>query len=182
MSSSKLPWFAIKVKSRFEKVVSNSLRHKGYEEFLPMYWSRRRWSDRIKTVQLPLFSGYLFCRFRPADRLSILSTPGVVLVVGQGKLPLPVEADELEAIRVAVNSSQYVLPWRRLEVGRRVRIEQGALRGVEGVLLRIKGAQHLILGVQLLQRSIAVEVAENWVVPCDPAVSSVNAPDQALAT
>jgi transcription antitermination factor NusG len=174
VSNSNLSWFAIRVKSRCEKMVSESLRHKGYEEFLPLYWSRRRWSDRIKVMQLPLFSGYLFCRFSASDRVPVLSTPGVVLIVGQGRTPLPVDASEIEAIRFAVNSGQSIEPWPRLEVGRTVRIAEGSLQGLEGVLLRFKGASHLILGVQLLQRAVAVEVPDNWVVPCDRGVSTLN--------
>ena len=163
---SDLSWFAIRVKSQCEKMVSEALRYKGYEEFLPLYWSRRRWSDRIKVIQLPLFAGYLFCRFDLAHRSSILTIPGVCHVVGQGKVPFPVETGELESIRLAVSSGQKIEPWRGLEVGNTVRIENGPLRGIEGMLLRFKGSNHLILGVQLLQRSVAVEVDENWVMPC----------------
>jgi transcription antitermination factor NusG len=147
--------------------VSEALQQKGYEQFLPLYWSRRRWSDRVKLLQLPLFSGYLFCRFPLAERVPILSTPGVVLIVGSGRTPLPIESKEVEAIRTAVNSGQKVVPWAHLEVGRTLRIEEGSLRGLEGVLLRFKGANQLILGVQLLQRAVAVEVPDSWVVPCD---------------
>jgi len=127
-------------------------------------------------LQLPLFSGYLFCRFNPADRVPILSTPGVVLIVGSGKTPLPIDSKEVEAIRIAIKSGQKVLPWPHLEVGRSVRIEEGSLRGVEGVLLRFKGTNHLILGVQLLQRAVAVEVPEKWVVPCETQVSAITTP------
>jgi transcription antitermination factor NusG len=174
--SSQLSWFAIRVKSRCEWAVADALRHKGFEDFLPLYWSRRRWSDRVKVLQLPLFSGYLFCRFAPADRVPVLSTPGVVLIVGSGKTPLPIDAKEVEAIRVAVNSGQKIVPWPHLEIGRTVRIEEGSLRGLEGVLLRFKGANQLILGVQLLQRAVAVEVPENWVAPCTASVPSLPAP------
>ena len=85
-----LPWFALRVRSNFEKVTSQILRQKGYEAFLPTYFSRNRWSDRVKTVERPLFPGYLFCRFDQADRLPILVTPGVVGVVGLGKIPVPI--------------------------------------------------------------------------------------------
>jgi transcription antitermination factor NusG len=165
MISSDLSWFAIRTKSQSEKMVSDALRYKGYEEFLPLYWSRRRWSDRIKVIQLPLFAGYLFCRFDLAYRNSILTTPGVSHIVGQGRVPLPVDPSELESIRLAVTSGQNIEPWRGLEVGSKVRIENGPLRGIEGMLLRFKGTTHLIVGVQLLQRSVAVEVDENWVMP-----------------
>jgi transcription antitermination factor NusG len=172
MSNSTSSWFAIRVKSRCEWAVSEALQQKGYEQFLPLYWSRRRWSDRVKLLQLPLFSGYLFCRFPLAERVPILSTPGVVLIVGSGRTPLPIDANEVDAIRTAVNSGHNVTPWPQLEIGRRVRIEEGSLQGLEGVVLRFKGAHHLILGVQLLQRAIAVEVPENSVIPCGSTVPS----------
>lgn len=165
IAKTELPWFAIRVKSQCEKMVSDSLRYKGYEEFLPLYWSRRNWSDRVKVLQLPLFAGYLFARFDLADRNAILTTPGVSLIVGQGRMPLSVEPTEIENIRQAMSCGQTVQPWRGLAVGDRIHIENGPLRGIEGVLLRCKGASHLILGVQLLQRSVAVEMDESWVVP-----------------
>jgi transcription antitermination factor NusG len=154
------------VRSQCEKCVANALRQRDYEEFLPMYWSRRRWSDRIKMLQLPLFVGYVFCRFDPSHRARILATPGVALIVGAGKMPLPVDCGEIEAIRLAVNSGQRIEPWNHLQVGDTVRIEQGPLCGLRGVLLRFKGSNHLILNVQLLQRGVAVEVEESSVVPC----------------
>jgi transcription termination/antitermination protein NusG len=139
-----------------------------------MYWSRRRWSDRVKLLQLPLFAGYLFCRFDPSHRARILATPGVFFIAGIGKTPLPVDPEEIEAIRLAVNCGGRVEPWNRLQVGHTVRIEQGPLSGLTGVLLRWKGGNHLILNVQLLQRGVAVEVDESWVLPCDPVAASPN--------
>jgi transcription antitermination factor NusG len=126
-------------------------------------------------LQLPLFAGYLFCKFGLSGRAAILATPGVVHIVGQGRTPLPVDSRELDAIRVAVNSGQGVIPWPRLEVGRTVRIEEGSLRGLQGVIHRFKGTRHLILNVQLLQRAVAVEVPENCVVPCESQVLSTSA-------
>jgi hypothetical protein len=117
----------------------------------------------------------LFILHSAFDRVPILSTPGVVLIVGQGRTPQPIDADEVNAIRVAVNSGNRVEPWPQLEVGRTVRIEEGSLRGLEGVLLRFKGTNQLILGVQLLQRAVAVEVPDAWVVPCKPTIPVVNA-------
>jgi transcription antitermination factor NusG len=181
MSTSSASWFAIRVKSRCEWAVSEALRQKGFEEFLPLYWSRRRWSDRVKLLQLPLFSGYLFCRFSLADRVPILSTPGVVLIVGSGRTPLPIDTNEVEAIRKAVESGQKVVPWSRLEVGRTVRIEEGPLSGLEGVLLRFKGTNQLILSVQLLQRAVAVEIPEPWVTPTRKPSGTVAAQKNAAA-
>ncbi len=169
MNRSDLPWFAIRVKSRCEKMVSELLRSKGYEEFLPLYWSRRLWSDRVKVMGMPLFAGYLFCRFEPTERASILATPGVFLVVGQGRTPIEIESSEIENIRLAIGSGQRVEPCHDLEVGQTVRIEMGPLRGIEGTLLRFKGANHLILGVQILQRAVAVQLDESWVISTKPA-------------
>ena len=112
IAKTELPWFAVRVKSQCEKMVSDSLRYKGYEEFLPLYWSRRNWSDRVKVLQLPLFAGYLFARFDLADRNAILTTPGVSLIVGQGRMPLSVEPTEIENIRQAMSCGQTVQPWR----------------------------------------------------------------------
>ena len=166
MSNSNLEWYAIRVKSRCEKMVSDQLRQKGYDEFLPMYWSRRLWSDRVKVLQLPVFSGYLFCRFEVEKRLAILQTPGVAHIVTKGKIPAPVDPEQLENVRLALASGEPIQPWARLEVGKKVRVELGPMRGVTGTLLRYKNATQLILGIDLMQRAVAVEVEENWVVPC----------------
>jgi transcriptional antiterminator NusG len=166
LSVSNLEWYAIRVKSRSEKMVSEQLRQKGYDEFLPTYWSRRLWSDRVKVLELPVFAGYLFCRFDVDKRLAILRTPGVVHIVSKGKTPAPVNPEQLESVRLAVTCGQTVQPWSRLEVGNKVRIELGPMRGVVGTLLRYKNSNQLILGIDLMQRAVAVEVEENWVVPC----------------
>jgi transcription antitermination factor NusG len=162
---SSLPWFALRVRSQCEKAVAHALRERDYEQFLPMYSSRRRWSDRWKTIEVPLFAGYLFCRFEPSHRAKILTTPGVMHIAGIGKAPLAVEVEEIEAIRQAVQSGQCLEPWNRLQVGSQVRIEVGPLKGLQGVLLRFKGTTHLIVNVQLLRRGVAVEVKEEWVAP-----------------
>ena len=82
-----LPWYALRIQSRLASFASTTLRGKGYQEFLPLYRSRRRWSDRTKELELPLFPGYLFCQFDVNDRLPILTTPGVIGIVGFGKIP-----------------------------------------------------------------------------------------------
>jgi transcription antitermination factor NusG len=186
MADTSLPWFAIRVKSQCEKMVSDALRYKGYEEFLPLYQSQRFWSDRIKVIQMPLFAGYLFCRFDLSDRNAILKTPGVCNIVGQGRTPQPVDSGELENIRVSVSSGRKIEPWQGFEIGDRLCIGKGPLRGIEGMLLRFKGSTHLILGIQLLQRSVAVEIDEAWVTPgkseyCAPISTSTGMKPQ-LAT
>lgn len=166
-------WYAIRVKSRCEKMVAEQLQQKGYEQFLPMYLSRRLWTDRVKVLQLPLFGGYTFCRFDIEKRLAILRTPGVVNIVGKGRIPVPVDPRQMEAVRLAVASGQPVQPWTGLHVGQRVRVELGPLRGVTGTLLRYKNESQLILQVDLMQRAMAVEVDETWVVPCEESIPVV---------
>ena len=159
------PWFALQVRSRYENVAAAHLSGKGYECFLPKYTTRRRWSDRFHELESPLFPGYLFCRLNPLDRHPIHITPGVVLIVGQGKNPEPIDETEIAAIRSAVKSGLPSQPCPFLKIGQRVRIDDGPLCGLEGVLLDFKGHHRLVLSVTLLQRSIAVQVEDAWVTP-----------------
>ena len=152
------PWFALQVRTRHEAGVADYLQGKGYEYFLPMYKARRRWSDRTKQVNVPLFPGYLFCRFDPQNRLPILKTPGVTQIVGYNRVPVAVDENEINAIRTLVDSGLPNQPCAFLELGNRVRIEAGALRGLEGILLEVKGKRKLVLSITLLQRSVAVEI------------------------
>jgi len=156
-------WFALSVKSRYEKTVATFLESKGYEWFLPLYKSRRRWSDRIKEIDVPLFPGYLFCRFDIYNRFPVLMIPGVQHIVGGTQLPAPIEASEIEALQAVVNTKLSREPWPFLQLGDRVKIEQGSLAGVEGILLQIKGRHRLVLSVTLLQRSVAVDIDGAWV-------------------
>ena len=152
------PWFALQVRTRHEAGVAGHLNGKGYEWFLPIYKSRRRWSDRMKEIEAPLFPGYLFCRFNPHDRLPILKTPGVTQIVGYNHVPIAVDEAEISAIRALVASGIPNHPCSFLTVGNRVRIEEGALRGMEGILMELKGKRRLVLSITLLQRSVAVEI------------------------
>jgi len=161
----RLPWFALQVRTRHEAGVAAHLQGMGYEDFLPLYKTRTRWSDRTKEVETPLFPGYLFCRFDPQNRLPILKTPGVIQIVGYSRQPIPVEETEIDAIQALVASGIPSQPWPYLEVGEKVRIESGPLRGREGILMEFKGTHRLILSVALLQRSVAVEIEAALVKP-----------------
>jgi transcription antitermination factor NusG len=145
--------------------VAVSLRSKEYEEFLPLYRSRNRWSDRLREVTVPLFPGYVFCRFDPARRLPIITTPGVVSVVGLGKTPQPVDPAEIEAIQALVRSGLPAVPWPYLRAGALVRIEHGALEGIEGILTAVKNEYRVVLSITLLHRSVAVEIDRGWIRP-----------------
>lgn len=157
------PWFALQVKARHEANVVEHLDGKGYEWFLPLYKLRKRWSDRIKEVEAPLFPGYLFCRLNPQNRLPILKTPGVIQIVGYNRVPIAVDELEIQAIQRMVASGIPNHPWPFLEAGDRVRIESGPLSGLEGILVDFKGNHRLVLSVTLLQRSVAVEIDSAFV-------------------
>jgi transcription antitermination factor NusG len=166
-------WYALRVKSKFENLASATLRGKGYREFLPLYRSRRRWSDRVKELDLPLFPGYIFCHFDAGSRLlPILTTPGVVSIVGAGKTPVPVSDGEISAIEAVVRSSLPALPWPCLTVGSRVLIEAGPLAGIEGIALDVDRKYRLVVSVPLLQRSVAVEIDREWARPLPPRIPS----------
>lgn len=158
-------WYAVRVRSQREDQVSRHLRVRGLEAFAPLYTRKQRWSDRYKEIDFPLFPGYVFCRFDPDNRLPVLTVPGVVHLVGTGKTPVPIDAAEIEAIQTAVTSGAMRRPCDYLEVGQRVRIERGPLCGVEGILLGSRGHRRLVLSISLLQRSVAVQVHEEWVRP-----------------
>ena len=161
-----LLWYAIRVRSKFERVASLTLSGKGYEEFLPLYRSGRAWSDRAKQLDLPLFPGYLFCRFDVQDRLlPILTTPGVVSIVSAGKIPISIPDREIEAIQIVIRSGLHAQPWPHLAVGSRVLMEKGPLAGIEGTTLSVDKLYRLIVSVPLLQRSVAVEIDREWARP-----------------
>lgn len=168
LGGTRYPWFALQVRMRHEIGVAENLRSKGYEWFLPLYKLRRRWSDRVKETDSPLFPGYLFCRFDPNDRLPILKTPGVTQIVGYNHVPIPVDEQEIEGIRTLVVSGVPNFPCAYLELGSRVRIETGALRGLEGILTELKGKRRLVLSITLLQRSVAVEIDSDAVSLASP--------------
>lgn len=153
--------------------MEGALQAGGVEAFAPMYRTRRRWSDRTKEIEAPLFPGYLFGRFAPAERARVLRTPGVLQIVGFGGVATPVPEQEIGALRAALGSQLSLRPWPHLRAGDRVRIEAGPMRGVEGLLVREAAGLRLILGVELLQRSVAVEVDQDMIVPVHAARAAV---------
>jgi transcription antitermination factor NusG len=157
------PWFAILARTNREKTAGILLENAGYECFVPTSKYMRRWSDRMKEIEVPLFPGYLFCRMNPHNRLPVLMTPGVIQIVGVGKTPIPVEEEEIAAIQRVGKSGLSTMPWPYLEVGHVVRIEDGPLRGMTGMIVKIKSGLKLVLSVSLLQRSVAVEIDRSWV-------------------
>jgi len=169
-----MAWYALQVRTRFEKVVARNLQGKGYEEFLPVYRRTSRWSDRTKKIELPLFPGYVFCRFDPSDRLPILTIPGVIAVVGFGKKIVPVDDSELNAIRALSKSGTHYEPWPFLEAGQRVRVDEGPLAGIEGIVMEFKNRCRLVISLNILQRSVAVEIDRGCLKPRPKLVDQTN--------
>lgn len=158
-------WFAVKVRARSEDLAAQFLRAKGYDCLLPTYPERRRYSDRLKEVQAPLFPGYVFCHFDPLCKLPIITTPMVHEVVSFGRTPCPVAEEEVLAIEQIISSRSLAKPWPYLRAGQKVRIEEGPLKGVEGLLVSERGRNRLVVSVHLLQRSLAVEIERYSVRP-----------------
>ena len=158
-------WFALQVRTRWESSTALLLSGKGYSTFLPTYKLRKRWKGKMREVDAALFPGYVFCNFDAQKRLPVLITPGVISVVGQGRIPQPVEQREIQSIQTIVASGFRAEPWPYLEIGQRIRIEQDALEGLEGILVNFKGNQRLVVSVSLLRRSVALEIDRQCVRP-----------------
>ena len=161
-------WFALHVKSRHEKMVSSILSGKGYEQLLPVYRSNRKWIDREREIDLPLFPGYLFCRFSPEARIPVVTTPGVVDIVRCGPMFAPVDPAEIAALQTLMKSQLPARPWRYLAVGEQVMIEGGPLKGVVGILLQTKNSKKVVLRVTALCRSVLVEIDGERITPYPP--------------
>ena len=161
-------WYALYVRSHHEKCVSAQLESKHFDVFLPLSVSRRKWADRWKTLDLPLFPGYVFCQFDPLKRAAVLATSGVIDMVRFGNELAPIREDEIEAIRLVVSSSLDTEPYAGLVEGQRVMIIDGPLRGVAGTLIEIRKKLRFVVSVDLLQRSVLVEIEREWAVPCGP--------------
>lgn len=159
------PWFALRIRSNHERVTLAHLTERGYQPFAPCYPVEKQWSDRMKIIEEFLFPGYVFCRFDPNDRLPVITTPGVVDVVGFGKFPEPIPDTEVDRVRQMIDSGLLVSPYPYVRVGQAVLIERGPLSGVEGILVEAKGKIRLVVSVNLLQRSVSAEVDRSWIRP-----------------
>lgn len=172
-------WYAVYTRHQHEKVVATLLARKGIEVFLPLYTERSRWADRTKILQRPLFPCYVFLHTDLTHRLAVLQTASVHFLVGGNTGPAPIPEQEIEAVRRALESRLLVEPYPFLSVGDWVRVKAGPLAGIEGMLVRKKNAERLILSVEMLQKSIAVElngylverIDRNLCLPNESAVS-----------
>ena len=153
-------WYALHTRPRHEKLVVQRLTDRGVETFLPLVTETHRWSDRKKTVQLPLFSCYVFAKFIPnrTERLTVLRVSGVLGLVGSGGEGASIPDEQIDAVRTLVENE---LPWTShpfLKIGQRVRIRGGAMEGLEGILVSRNGNETLVISIDAIQRSLAVRV------------------------
>src|SRR5712664_814083 len=151
-------WYAVYTRHQHEKNAARILEYKEFEVFLPLYKTRHRWKDRIKEVSVPLFPGYLFVREGFQRWLAILTTPGVSSIVSSGGQPVAIPFSEIEGVKRVVESTLRVEPHPFLKSGDWVRVKYGPIAGVEGILLRKKNVARLVLSVEMLGKSAAVEV------------------------
>lgn len=150
-------WYALYTRHQHEKTVAGMLEGKGFEVFLPLYAAAHRWQDRVKRLLLPLFPGYLFIRSAPDRRMHARITPGVIQLV-PGDRPIPIAQAEIEGLRQLEARRSAVQPHPFLKTGDWVRVKNGPLEGIEGILAHWKGGYRLVLSVDLLQQSAAVEI------------------------
>lgn len=151
-------WWAVYTRHQHEKTVAHMLSTKGFEVFLPLYDSVRRWKDRSKTISLPLFPCYVFVRGGLDRRLQVVTTPGIHTILSVGEAVAVIPSQEMDAIRMAVNSPAQIEPYPFLRCGEKVRVTRGSLEGVTGVLVRKKSLYRLVLSVEMLAQSVSVEI------------------------
>lgn len=151
-------WYAVGTRHQHEKVAARILQYKDFDVFLPLYKTCHQWHDRTKEISVPLFPGYLFVRDGLHRWLPILTTPGVSRIVSFGDRPAPIPCSEIEGIRRIIESNLRVEPHPFLRSGDWVRVKYGPIAGVEGILLRKKNVARLVLSVEMLGKSAAVEV------------------------
>jgi transcription antitermination factor NusG len=175
------PWWAIYTRHQHEKTVADMLSTKGFDVFLPLYDSMRRWKDRKKLISLPLFPCYVFVKGGFERKLQVVSTPGVHMMLYRGDQVATIPEEEMAAIRTVVEGRFNVEPHPFLKCGQRVRVLRGAMEGVEGILTRKKNLFRLVISVDMLAQSVAVEVNAADVEPINErtensTVSGVSAP------
>lgn len=159
------PWFALQTRPRNEKKVGIALRQKGYECLAPTYRQRRKWSDRTVEIDLPLFPMYVFCRLGPSVLGKVISTSGVVKIVGFNGKPAEISVEEIEALQLLMQSNHLREPWKYLCHGTQVLVEAGPLAGVQGIILaEDDNKQRLIISVTLLQRSVAIQLDSDTII------------------
>ena len=154
-------WYALYTAPRHEKSVADQINRRGISCFLPLYRSMRRWKDRRKELAMVLFPGYVFVRVALEDRLQVLQLPGAVRLVTFNGRPAAMPEQEIELLRSRLSGTDVMEPHPYLRVGRRIRVRRGPLQGLEGIIVRMKDRSRLVFSIDLIMRSVAVEVDED---------------------
>jgi transcription antitermination factor NusG len=154
-------WYALHTRSNFEQRVADELMNKGLETFLPVVRELRQWKDRKKVITLPVFPGYVFVCFidKPSIKMNVLKTSGVVRILGRGDRPEPIPESEINSIRILLSAKSPFSGHEFLKAGDKVRIKRGALKDVEGYLVRVKNQTRIVVSINLLSQSISAEVS-----------------------
>jgi transcription termination/antitermination protein NusG len=160
-------WYAIQTRSRHEKVVRDQLAAKSITQLLPLWRKRSIWKDRVKFVDVPLFSGYLFGYFALQDRIAVLETVGVARLVGINGKPMPIPEEQIVAVRTMMEHRLPCTPHPYLVEGMRVRIKCGLLAGTEGILIQKKQRHRLVINVDVIQQAMTIEVDSATIEPLD---------------
>ncbi len=158
-------WYALYTCAQHERRVFEELERRAVESFLPLYESVRRWKDRQVRLELPLFQGYVFVRIALRNKLHALEVPGVVRLVGFGGVPAPLPNEQVDVMRASMTRLLRAKPHAYLTAGRRVRVSRGPFQGLEGILIRRKNAFRLVVSVEFIMRSVALEVDASDVEP-----------------
>jgi transcription antitermination factor NusG len=169
------PWYALYTRHQHEKTVANLLSKKAFEVFLPLYDTARRWKDRTKTLSLPLFPSYVFIRGGLERQLQVITTPGVYSLVAYAGKAATIPEEQIEAVRRMVEGPLRVEPHPFLKCGDVVRVKCGPLQGIEGILVRKRNSTRLVLSVEMLMQSVAVEI-DSWMVERVISTRSLQAP------
>jgi len=162
---SEMLWYAGYTASRHEKRVAEHFAQRGVEHFLPLYQTIHRWNNGRHRVQLPLFPSYIFVRIALRDRLRVIEVPGFVRLVGFNSLPYPLPEADINKMKEALSKGVLAEPYPYLTGGTRVEIRNGPLQGMTGILLRRQNNCRVVISVDLIMRSMAVEVEASDVVP-----------------
>jgi transcription antitermination factor NusG len=160
-----LAWYAVYTYPRHEKTVTEQLEWKSVEAFLPTFAYESRWKDRKVTIAAPLFPGYVFTRIRSSERARVLGTPSIVRILSFNGIPAPISDDEIDAIRLCVDRGATLEKHSFLKVGERVRVVAGSFEGLEGIVIRQKNGCKLVISIDLIHRSVALEVNAELLEP-----------------
>jgi transcription antitermination factor NusG len=168
-------WYALRVRTKCEKIVAGGLDQRDITHFLPLYKKITQWSDRRKTIHVPLFPGYIFANFSGRQVHQVVTIPGFMYIVGQGSVPEPLDDLDIVSVRRLVAEGAGVSPWPFCTTGQLVEVFRGPLAGLRGVYLRAKSEDRLVISLPLLQRSVSTEIESYNVRPIPPRFAMLGA-------